>query len=277
MRILFLWSIGVITLRGQEEQYPVLATFKGTRLYNFHTTETLAPHHFEFRVAHRFGDLTQGYENFFGIDAGATVRLSFGYSFFRWAEFGVERTGAGKWWNGYFKGRLLRQTEPKGIPFSLTVISMAFLTERKDPLRYRRWDDRWEYLHQLLLARKFSRRFSLMIGGMLLHQNVALATELPNTWGWIMGGARFKIAARFTIFGEGAFPLWQPSLLPDYRFPWSAGIEVETGGHVFQIGITSADGLSENQVLFTRRPLLRLGFNISRIFSFQMPEQDEAS
>ncbi|MCX8112750.1 MAG: DUF5777 family beta-barrel protein [Bacteroidia bacterium] len=252
-----------------EERVPVLATFKGTRLYNFHTTEIPAAHHLEFRVAHRFGDLTQGYRNFFGIDAGATVRVSLGYSPLNWAEVGIERTGIGKWWNGYLKLRLLRQTEPGGIPISMTWITSAFVTEVQDSVRYPTFSDRWEYLHQLLIARKFSRSVSLLAGALVLHQNMALETSLPNTWGWALLGARLKLTSRLTVFAEGCLPLWKRSVLPSYRLPWSAGTEIETGGHVFQIGLTNAEGLSENRTLLTQRFLLRLGFNISRIFSFQ--------
>lgn len=258
------------SLRAQADPpQPVYGTFKGTRLYNFHTTEMPAHKHLEFRVAHRFGDLRQGYANFFGIDAGAQVRLSFGYSPLQWAEVGLERTGAGKWWDGYVKLRLLRQTAPGGSPVSVTWLSTVFFTEATDPLRYNRTSDRLEYFHQLLIARKFSRRFSLMTGVFLLHQNMALSADLPNTWFWIPGAARFKLTHRLTTFIEIAYPLWQQTLQPGHRLAWGSGLEIDTGGHVFQVGITSADGMSENRMLFTRRPLLRLGFNISRMFSFQ--------
>ncbi|MCX7606870.1 MAG: DUF5777 family beta-barrel protein [Bacteroidia bacterium] len=278
------YRISPITLLGiaplllaqppEEKPEPVIATFKGTRLYNFHTSETPAHRHLEFRVAHRFGDLRQGYANFFGIDAGATVRISLGYGVLPWAEIGLERTGAGKWWNGYTKLRLLRQTAPRGMPISLTYIGMAFLTEATDPLRYRVLSDRWEYLHQLLIARKFSRRFSVLMGAAWLHQNMSLTPQALNDWLWALGGLRFKLFSRVTLIAEGALPLWKNALsssapFPNYHIPWSIGTEIETGGHVFQLGLTSAAGLSENQVLLTDRPLLRLGFNISRIFSLQ--------
>lgn len=258
-----------VALAQNESPQPVIATFKGTRFYNYHTTEIPAYRHLEFRVAHRFGDLRQGYENFFGIDAGAVVRLSFGYAPFRWGEVGIERTGAGKWWNAYLKAKFLRQTAPHGIPVSVTWMSFIFFTEENNPSRYRSTIDRVEYLHQLLVARKFSKRLSSLIGAALLHQNLALAYNLPNTWFWLLTAVRFKVTHRIVLFMEGAFPLWQRSLAPNYQLPWSVGTEIETGGHVFQLGITTADGLSENRSLLTQRPIMRVGFNISRLFSLQ--------
>lgn len=255
----------------------MVATFKGTRLYNFHTTELPPAKHLEFRVAHRFGDLRQGYSNFFGIDAGADVRLSFGYALLPWAELGVERTGLGKWWNGYAKLRLLTQKTPKGMPVTVTWVGMVFFTEQTAAPRYTEWTGRLEYLHQLSVARKFSRRFSVMGGLLWLHQNMALSAQALNDWWWVHAAVRFKLTPRLTLMAEGAFPLWEEALenepgeppLPNYQIPWSAGVEIETGGHVFQLGLTSAAGLSENQALLTNAPLLRLGFNISRMFSFQ--------
>lgn len=275
--------LALLTLAGsawgqaepEEPPQPVLGTFKGTRLYNFHTTEIPAKKHLEFRVAHRFGDLRQGYANFFGIDAGAQVRISLGYAPLSRAEVGIERTGAGKWWNAYIKAQPLRQSAPKGSPISVTWVSMAFFTESSDPVRYRVFSDRLEYFHQVLIARKFSSRLSAMVGGAWLHQNMALTDKALNDWFWILLGGRFKLSQRIVLAGEMGLPLWDEALeeddespLPGYRLPWSVFLEIDTGGHVFQIGMTSMDGMSENRALLTQRPLLRLGFNISRIFSF---------
>ena len=51
------------------------------------------------------------------------------------------------------------------------------------------------------------------------------------------------------------------------------GIEIETGGHVFHITVTNADGLIENDIIPSTRSDwgkggYKLGFNISRVFSF---------
>ncbi|MCS7188713.1 MAG: DUF5777 family beta-barrel protein [Bacteroidia bacterium] len=273
-KLLWIALVG-LSWAQEEKPEPVIGTFKGTRLYNLHTTELPAAKHLEFRVAHRFGDLRQGYANFFGIDAGANVRLSLGYGILPNLEIGMERTGTGKWWDAYFKFRPLRQKSPKGTPISLTWISWIFLTEQKDEVRYPKWVYRLEYLHQLLIARKLNRWFSAMIGGALLHQNMALTHKALNTWYWGLGGMRIKIGAHYTLIAEGAYPLWgnafhegEKSPLPGYRLPWSLGGEIETAGHVFQIGIASAAGLSENQLLLTQIPILTFGFNISRMFSF---------
>ncbi|MCS7162726.1 MAG: DUF5777 family beta-barrel protein [Bacteroidia bacterium] len=260
-------QIALCGLVAAQPSEPVIATFKGTRLFQFHTTEALPKKHLEFRVAHRFGNALEGYRNFFGLDAGAMVRLSLGYGVLSWLELGVERSSAGKWWNIYTKIRLLRQSTPKGSPLSLTWLSAAFVTEASDQTRYREPLHRVEYLHQLLVAHKLNWRLSGLVGLSVLHQNMALSPTTPNTWlsGW--AGLRFKVLNRLCLFAEAAFPFWRNQSLPHYQLPWSAGLEIETGGHVFQLGFTNSEGISENAILLNRWRGLRAGFNISRIFS----------
>ena len=51
------------------------------------------------------------------------------------------------------------------------------------------------------------------------------------------------------------------------------GIEIETGGHVFHINVTNSAGLIANDIIPSTtsdwgRGEYKLGFNISRVFSF---------
>mgnify|MGYP006099157307 FL=1 len=51
------------------------------------------------------------------------------------------------------------------------------------------------------------------------------------------------------------------------------GIEIETGGHVFHINVTNSAGLIENDIIPATtsdwgQGEYKLGFNISRVFSF---------
>jgi hypothetical protein len=51
------------------------------------------------------------------------------------------------------------------------------------------------------------------------------------------------------------------------------GIEIETGGHVFMVNVTNSAGIIENDFLpYTNsawdKGEYKLGFNISRVFSF---------
>src|ERR1051325_4658655 len=62
------------------------ATFKGTRLINFPTNETMGKHALDFRIQHRFGEFSSGAYNAFGTDGPACIRLSFDYGITDWLQ-----------------------------------------------------------------------------------------------------------------------------------------------------------------------------------------------
>ncbi len=265
-------------LHAQEEapgKVPVIATFKGTRLLNYHTIETLGRKHWEFRVAHRFGDMGSGIRRLWGIDDGARVRLSLDYALWDFLTVGLERSGEGPLYNAFFKARLLTQTTPRGIPVSIAWYSAVFYAD----MPAERWEHRLQYLHQLLVARKFSRRLSAQVSLAYLHQNYALAPTAPNDYFLLPILFRFKVLRRLTLGAEAALPLWEneletdgaPSYLPDYAPAMGLVVEIETGGHVFQLGVSRVSGIAEPHTLLNRGQAWRFGFNISRIFSPKDP------
>lgn len=52
--------------------------FKSPRVINGHSMEFLRPGTMDFRILHRFGQLDQGYKNFFGFDQ-ASMRMGFDF------------------------------------------------------------------------------------------------------------------------------------------------------------------------------------------------------
>lgn len=60
---------------ASKKKEPVHATFKATRIVNGSSVENLGAGVLDFRISHRFGQLNQGVQNFFGLD-NATTRLA---------------------------------------------------------------------------------------------------------------------------------------------------------------------------------------------------------
>ena len=81
----------------------VTATFKTTRLVNFHTVEVLSRRSLDFRISHRFGDFNSGAYNAWGVDGGANIRLSLEYCHGSRLMFGVGRTSGKKIADGFLK------------------------------------------------------------------------------------------------------------------------------------------------------------------------------
>lgn len=265
------------TVQKKEKEF-VTATFKGTRLINFPTIEVPGKRSLEFRIAHHFGDINQGAYNFFGLDGGATIRLSLEYSFDGRFEFGAGRSTIEKTFDGFLKYKLLRQTKDRSMPVSATLYSSMFYASIKDPNkvatgidRYQFASSRLSYAHMLILARKFTDRFSVQVSPTMVHYNLVDFIADNNDLYAICYAIRFKYSKRGAITLEYGQRLNNYSTVKYYDAV-EVGIDIETGGHVFQMYLTNTAGLIEPQYLGRNASRwqnfgLKLGFNISRMFT----------
>jgi hypothetical protein len=255
-----------------------IATFKTTRIINMHTIETCGKRTLDFRIAHRFGPVNSGVEDFWGLDGGASIRLGLEYSYDGRLQIGIGRTSYQKMLDGFAKYRLLRQTENGSMPLSITLFSSMYYTTQKDPNKtatgidkYENSSSRMSYVHQAIIGRKFGSKFSAQIAPYFVHYNqVDKITDLNDIYG-IAGAFRFKFSRSMALTAEYAYNLNDYSR-DSYYNSLGIGIEIETGGHVFQMHFTNSFGLAENQFLpYTNNKWdnagIRLGFNISRVFT----------
>lgn len=255
-----------------------VATFKGTRLINFHTLEVPGKRTLDFRISHRFGPINSGIYDFFGLDGGASIRIGFDYSYDGRLCVGFGRTSYEKMLDGFIKYRLLRQHEPGGMPVSVTLFTSAFATMQKDPDKdvngfdkYELFTSRLSFVHQIIIARKFSPRFSLQIAPVMIHYNLAERISDRNDVYVLTAATRIKFTKRMALTVEYG---WRPFQYTrtQYYDSLGVGVDIETGGHVFQFFVTNSLGLVENQFLARTNTKwsdagIRLGFNISRVFT----------
>ncbi len=263
--------------------YYTIATFNSTRIANGHSIEMLAKGILDFRILHRFGTLNSGFENFFGLD-GATTKLAFDYGLTNWLMIGIGRSSYLKEYDGYAKLKLLRQREDNRIPIGLCYlggVSVLGNRELVQPGQEFFFSNRVAYVHQLLIARKFHERLSLQIMPTLIHYNLVDYKAEPNNVLAIGAGGRLKLSKRFSLTGEYYFQI------PGYRLinkrnALSVGVDIETGGHVFQLLFTNATGLGERNVIGNTTASwtdgdVRFGFNISRVFTIVKPKDFKGS
>lgn len=257
---------------------PAIATFKGTRVINFHTIEVPGKRTLDFRIAHRFGPFNAGAYNFWGLDGGASIRTSFEYSYDGRLCLGIGRSSVDKTFDGFAKYRLIRQGDRSNPPVSVTLLSSIFATSLRDEddrvtgvNKYEKFTSRLSYCHQAIIARKFSENFSLQIAPTLVHFNLADALEDKNDIIIIAAAARYKVTQRMAITAEYG---WRATDYTNTKYydSFGIGVDIETGGHVFQMHLTNSFGLTENQFLTRTTDNwgdggIRLGFNISRVFS----------
>lgn len=262
------------------------ATFKGTRLINMHTIETQGKRVLEYRISHRFGDINSGGANAFGLDGGASIRMGLEYCVDGRLNVGLGRTNINKTVDGYAKYRLLRQTVGKQNPLSITLLAATYYITAKDPNqavngynRYNPATNRLSYCFQAMFARKFGDRLSVQLSPTMVHFNLVERAQDKNDMFALAFVGRVKITKRMAFTAEYAYRLTTDYTAQKdaagtalYFNPIAFGVDIETGGHVFQIHVANSQGMIESQFIpFTSTSLkdwgLRIGFNISKVFS----------
>ncbi|MGB1243489.1 MAG: DUF5777 family beta-barrel protein [Chitinophagales bacterium] len=291
---LFLFFVGLLfsfPIQAQEDpENLVYETFLGTRLIHTHTNETVDKGKLDILITHRFGDMAGdlgGFNNFFGFDNLADVRIAFEYGVSERLTLGVGRSkgfsGPLKLVDGLAKFRLLRQTVDNKMPFSVTLYGNAVVSHMKateDPAlatSFGKFAHRMSYDVQAIISRKFSDRFSLQIMPNFLHRNFVVAGDENNNLsigiaGRIALGKHtaliFDYYKFFSAYRDNINSQEGENILKYYN-PLGIGLEIKTGGHVFLLNFSNSPGIIENQYLpYTNKNWgdgqFRLGFNISR-------------
>ena len=256
------------------------ATFKSSRLVNFQTVETTGKRTLDFRISHRFGLLNGGINTLYGMDGPANLRLGLEYSYDGRLQVGIGRTAYQKMYDGFLKYKWLRQTKDNSMPITVTLLTSMYISADKDPTasftgfdHYQYFTSRMSYNYQVLVARKFSDNLSLQIAPTMLHYNLVENITDKNDMFSLVGMARYKLNKRLALTGEYAWRISNYSqTMSQYHNSAALCLEIETGGHVFQIVLTNSYGILENQTIaYTQNNLLKgqvmLGFNIGRFFT----------
>jgi len=261
----------------------VTATFKATRIINSSTMENLAAGVLDFRISHRFGQLNQGAQNFFGLD-NATTRLGLDYGVTQWLMLGIGHNTLNKENDGFMKIKILRQ-KINGLPISLSYAGA--ISVLGPPVPSVPAGDKWYfsnrlyYTNQLLLARKFSDKLSLQLMPTIVHYNLVDSSKFSNNTFALGIGGRVKVSRRIAITGEYYYRFNNADLLysgvKTYN-SFSIGADIETGGHVFQLFFSNSPGMTERTFIGQttdswEKGELHFGFNISRVFTVVKPKE----
>ncbi len=256
------------------------ATFKATRIINGQSIERMPQGQLDFRIHHRFGTIDQGAYGFWGLD-GATTHFSLEYGITNWVMVGIGRGNIEKTFDGFVKFSIFRQSSGiKNMPVSISLFSsIADMTEDfpyidsiQNNSNYP-YSSRIIYTHQILVARKFNNIFSLQLSPTFIHYNL-VQTELdPNDVYAVGIGGRIKLTTRISLNAEYFYVIKPKNNYQstNYINPFSIGFDIETGGHVFQLMLTNASGMIEEEFIGRttdkwNKAGIHLGFNISRVF-----------
>ena len=228
-----------------------LATFKGTKVINTQSIALPSKGVMQFLIQHRFGTINQGAYEFWGLDQ-ASIRLGLDYGVTDWLAVGVGRSSFQKTYDGSLKFRLLRQqTGLHDIPVSLTYFTGLAINGLRweDPERENYFSSRMSYVHQLLLARKFNDRFSLQLAPTFVHRNLVETLARGNDDYALGIGGRYKITQRVSINWDYYALLKNDVTRDELTNSLSIGVDIETGGHVFQLHATNSQGMVDRSFI----------------------------
>jgi uncharacterized beta barrel domain-containing protein DUF5777 len=265
--------LSLIEDETEEETLFTSALWKTTRVINLQSLENVAAGTLDFRISHRFGFVNQGIYEFFGLD-NASIRLALEMGITDRLMIGFGRSRYQKAYDGFLKYKLLRQsTGKRKMPISVSAFSsVAVNTLRSDdPDVDVLFSSRLSFAFQVIIGRKFSSGFTAQISPTLIHRNLVETTSEKNDVYALGFAARQKIGKRLSINAEYIYVF--PDQVADiFTNSLSIGIDIETGGHVFQLHFTNSTAMiekgfiAENTGEFFKGDI-RFGFNISRVFT----------
>lgn len=253
-----------------EEPTYASAVFKGLKVINFESTKLVAKKGFNFIVSHRFGTVKNGFQNLFGLDEAVT-HLNFVYGLSDNINISASRSSNQKIYEVATKFRLVNQQAGK-IP--LTVVGytsvLANTSLDTDNLPKLEFKHRLSYVAQLLVSRKMNNNLSLILSPTFFHDNYLTDDFQENSQYGVGFGGRYKLGKRWSLNTEYGVHL-NRSENSLYKNPFSIGVDLETGGHVFQLLFTNSQSMNTNGVFGTStgewgESDVYFGFNLARSF-----------
>jgi hypothetical protein len=254
----------------EEEVDITPATFKGSRLINGHTLMTRRKGTLEFLIAHRFGRLNSGAYELFGLD-NANVRFGIDYGFSDRLTAGFGRNSFEKTFDAFAKFALLRQQKGvQSFPVSITLFGAGAVKSLRpiDPDVEVVFSERIAYTYQALIGRKMSSKLSLQLMPTLVHFNIVPEGQKNDLIALGLGG-RYLLTKRLSINAEYYYRFSERDLATHDAL--AIGIDLETGGHIFQLQFTNSRSMNEKG--FIRETTgdffngdVHFGFNITRTF-----------
>lgn len=257
------------------------ASFKTTRVVNSLSLENTSEGVLDFKISHRFGELSDGAYELFGLDQ-ASMRIGLDYGVTERLMIGVGRSTYQKTYDGFLKYKILRQSSgAKKMPISLQWVSNMSINTLKlaeDSPREDKFTHRLTYVHQMLIGRKFSEGTTVQLMPTLVHRNLVDTKEEENDVLAFGVAGRQKLTKRISLNAEYYYVLPDQLLEDRYFNSVSMGFDIETGGHVFSLHVTNSEPMIEKGFITETTGdwfdgNIRFGFNISRVFTIKKPKE----
>lgn len=251
-----------------QKEAKVVRLFQGNLIHGGQSSETPSAGEINFVIQHRFGNITNGFYDMFGLDA-ATIRLGFEYGINDRFSASIGRSTFEKTYDVGLKTRLMSQDD-MNKPLTMTVFVQASVNTLRNiyPENYDNIAGRLSYSGQFMAGRKFGF-LSLMLTPTIVYNSYDIRISDNLFYSSLGLGGSIRISDRISITGE-YFYGFTDTQFTNYN-PLSLGVDIDTGGHLFQLMFSNSTGMF-NKALLTNNTGswldgdIYFGFNLIRTF-----------
>ena len=246
-----------------------ISTFKAIKIINNQSTKQASEKELYLYVSHRFGSINGGIKTLFGLDiANTKIELLYGLS--NNLQIGFSRESLKKTYALNAKYNLTTQTSK--LPFNSSLYASYNYNSSLNEDIYPNLNssDRNFFFGQLLLSKSFSEKISLQLSPSYAKKGFT-ETIFEQEDNLILGVASsYRISNRLAFNIEYSANLDRPEISP-FSDVLSFGIDIETGGHVFQLLFSNTQTIDDVSVITDAEGSWKdgeiyFGFNILRVF-----------
>ena len=269
----FSFSQGSLLMELEDESENKLSkeisTFKAIKIVNNQSTKQASEKELYLYVSHRFGLINGGVKTLFGLDiANTKIELLYGLS--NNLQIGFSRESLKKTYALNAKYNLTTQTSK--LPFNSSLYASYNYNSSLNEDIYPNLNnsDRNFFFGQLLLSKSFSDKISLQLSPSYAKKGFT-ETIFEQEDNLILGVASsYRISNRLAFNVEYSANLDRPKISP-FNDVLSFGIDIETGGHVFQLLFSNTQTIDDISVMTDAEGSWKdgeiyFGFNILRVF-----------
>lgn len=240
-------------------------TFFSTMNIGISTVENVDKKNLKSSVKHSFGLVSGGVDQFFGLDNGANTKISLDYGINDRLSVGVGRMTFNKVVDIRSKYNVLNQTKSGSTPVSIALKGSLGITTLSG-LEYT-FNDRLSYFGSIMAARKF-QALSIQVSPMITYFNSPSPGNEQTLAALGLSGS-YELNDRYALSAEYLPVISDRN--PGTKDAFAIGLNIDTGGHVFQLFLSSAQWHNEPFIMANNRDSFwdgdfRFGFNIHRIF-----------
>jgi hypothetical protein len=250
--------------RAVQDQ-PVDKVFWAGSNIGISTVDNMPANNLNSTILHTFGLVDGGIERFFGLDDGANTRIGLDYGISDRLSAGIGRMTFLKTVDLRTKYTIMRQTTTDSSPLDLAVKVAAGINTMPDSgLDF---NERLSYLASFMIARKFGH-YSIQLTPMIAHFNLVSGTN-PNQLFGLGILFNYELSDRFALSAE-YLPVIGTRNAGTHD-AMAVALNIDTGGHIFQLFLTSSQWHGEQHIMANNRDRFwkgdfRIGFNIHRVF-----------